>query len=578
VTVDRLCLIRYKGFENFTVHLRRQSLLVGPNNAGKSTIITALRVCATLIAQAKRRKAEVPLHDVSRDRRVRGYLTSLSRPQFSDENIRHEFRPEEARLELHLKNKAALYAIWPVDDDPFFYLEHIPGMQPNSVRVVKEYYGPIGVVPTLSPIEHSEAVLSSDHVRENITSRLVSRHFRNQMNLIRSDSMEDYLQLREFILDNTPEISSFELVVSGEGIDLFYREPNSRTEREMCWAGDGLQIWIQVLVHIWRQRGTTSLILDEPDVFLHPDLQRRLVRILEELPTQVVLATHAPEMLSEANRDSVVIIDRTKSRSRRITSERVLADLNDILGSGFNLKLARALRARVALFVEGDDMKILKSIAKAVGANFFARERGLTVSSMGGVSNRQLASSFGWVNQHLLDDAVQVAVFLDRDYLTDEMTQDIQTDFYEAGVKCHIWQRKELESYLLVPSLISRLSGAPEVEISKYLTDVVSSLKSFTLARYLDVRTVAERSAERHAVSVSEHYLKLFESLWTDSEWALFMSPAKEVLSGLNRRLQEDNYKAVSARGLAARIRAHEVPSEMRDALLEIEMMLSSRV
>lgn len=44
VTIDRLRLIRYKGFEEFTVQLRTQSLLVGPNNAGKSTIITALRV------------------------------------------------------------------------------------------------------------------------------------------------------------------------------------------------------------------------------------------------------------------------------------------------------------------------------------------------------------------------------------------------------------------------------------------------------------------------------------------------------------------------------------------------------
>jgi len=41
----------------------------------------------------------------------------------------------------------------------------------------------------------------------------------------------------------------------------------------------------------------------------------------------------------------VIIIDRTRNRSRSITNEKVLADLNEVLGSGFNLKLARALVA-----------------------------------------------------------------------------------------------------------------------------------------------------------------------------------------------------------------------------------------
>src|ERR1700712_3659860 len=120
-----LRLHRYKGFREYRLRLKDNSILVGPNNAGKSTIISALRLCASLIAQAKRKKADFPEHDETRGRRVRGHQLRISAAQFVDENVRHEFRLEEARLELTFENKACLYIIWPVDREPFFYLEHI---------------------------------------------------------------------------------------------------------------------------------------------------------------------------------------------------------------------------------------------------------------------------------------------------------------------------------------------------------------------------------------------------------------------------------------------------------------------
>ncbi len=143
--------------------------------------------------------------------------------------------------------------------------------------------------------------------------------------------------------------------------------------------GDGLQIWLQVLLHIWLNSDVETLILDEQDVFLHPDLQRRLISILDDVDKQVVLATHAPEIVGEANKDAVVWVDRTRRRSRRAGEPVVLQKLNAVLGSGFNLGLARALRSRVALFVEGEDMKVLRNLARAVGAENLRNERGLAV-------------------------------------------------------------------------------------------------------------------------------------------------------------------------------------------------------
>lgn len=44
--IRRMDLENFKAFDRFTVHFRDQTVLVGPNNAGKSTLIAALRACA----------------------------------------------------------------------------------------------------------------------------------------------------------------------------------------------------------------------------------------------------------------------------------------------------------------------------------------------------------------------------------------------------------------------------------------------------------------------------------------------------------------------------------------------------
>ena len=43
---------RFKAFENFSVVLRHFNILVGPNNAGKSTILAAFRILAAAMRKA----------------------------------------------------------------------------------------------------------------------------------------------------------------------------------------------------------------------------------------------------------------------------------------------------------------------------------------------------------------------------------------------------------------------------------------------------------------------------------------------------------------------------------------------
>jgi len=579
--IDRLRLVHYKGFNEFTVHFGRRALLVGPNNAGKTTIITALRICAHLLGHAKRRRTEEARQDETRSGRwVQAYPLRLPGGSFVMENIRHEFREAETRLELRFKDGAMLYAVWPFGSEPYFYLEHLEGMQPRSIVEVRSHYTSLGIVPILTPIEHSEKVLSADHVEQNLATRLVSSHFRNQIYYSRAGSKDKYTDLLDFTLSNTPEIDGLDLRDTYDGgdhlLDLYFLEANSRTQKELYWAGDGLQIWLQILFHLWRRRDVDTLVLDEPDVFLHPDLQRRLVRLLEDNDhQQMIMATHAPEMLAEAARESVVIVDRTRRRSRRVGDERVLADLNDMLGSGFNLRLARTLRSRVALFVEGNDMRVLRNIARTVGAPRVQAEQGLAIVPMEGFSKWRSAASFSWMNDHLLDNAVKMVAILDRDYRADETVHDVKHELEQAGVEAHIWDRKELESYLIVPEAMARLAGLDLSRMLDLIDEATGTLRTAVFARYLDERHMTERSALRHRVNVIEHYTTVFDVLWSDRANRLAMVPPKDLLHLINQKLQAEGAQTLSVRALSVKLRIHEIPVEMRDLVVRIESYLT---
>lgn len=400
--LKRIQLTNYKGFDRFSLKFNSDlSILVGPNNAGKSTIVGALRLCAQLISHAKLRKTSGRAHDGTKQRNVSTYPVLGSISEFVTENVVHEFKPGiEARIDLYFVNGAEMHVVWPADEEvaPYFYLEKLAGIQPSGVSEVRSRIPSIAVVHALTPVEHLEKLLSDDYIRKNLGSRMSSRHFRNQLRVWRDQDSQGFEELLLYLVDNTPGVESVDLAVSADrtDVDFFLKESGSRVEKEIYWVGDGMQIWMQFLFHLWRNRLSKVLIPDEPDVFLHPDLQRRLVRVLDGFPGQVLLATHAPEVLAEASRDAVLVVDRSRNSAKRIAGSDELAQLNLTLGSGFNLRMAKVLRSRVALFVEGQDMRMLSNLAMQAGATRLANEDGVTVVPMGGSSRREIASSFGF--------------------------------------------------------------------------------------------------------------------------------------------------------------------------------------
>ena len=332
--IQQLDLWNFKAFERFTMTLGANAFLVGPNNAGKSTLIGAAGVAAGMLEHASRRRATgFRPHG---ERVVRTHSLRADQYGLVTENLRHQFRSAESAVSIRTDTDLILTGVWPSDDDdnsePFFYLRRPDERSVSEPSKVRELTGQIGVVPGLYPMNHTETVLDARYVRANFQRRRSSQHARNQLLLIKDD--DEFEDFNEFLTSWLPEIEELSVTtrsgreLGDREIDVLVQQRGDRTLKELFWVGDGMQILVQILTHLWRLRSADVVILDEPDLYLHADLQRRLVRLLDSTTAQTITATHSSEMLAEASSESVVWVDKSRRRAVRRPKPASLEDLS----------------------------------------------------------------------------------------------------------------------------------------------------------------------------------------------------------------------------------------------------------
>jgi energy-coupling factor transporter ATP-binding protein EcfA2 len=583
--INRLNVENFKGFERFSVQLRQSTYLSGPNSAGKSTLLAALRAASQMQKIALSRTADRTEKDLGDEIPV--WACTGEQLRLNVENIRHEFRNENSSVHLHFSNGAVLKALWPkgemVPSEGWFSFQAAGQMPLDRPAEIRREVPSLGFVPLLTPIEENERVLQPKTVRAAFDTRLSSRHFRNQLYLLDTADGEEggsrFDDFRKFAEPWLPELQLVELATKigrdGLYLDLYYREQDSGTLKEIYWIGDGMQIWLQLLLHLFRLSEETTIVLDEPDVYLHADLQRRLVRLLDTMKAQTITATHSPEVLAETDPSSVSWVSRNRQAAISGASHSQLGELSAEIGSQFNIRLARALKAKAVLFVEGTDVKILTKVARACGCRQFSHEIGLAVIPLNGFSNWEHVEPFAWFSNNLLGGTIPVTVVLDRDYRPPGAVEALLGRLEAAGVNGHVWLRKELESYLLPIPAIARASGAPEPWITERLDQASNALKGQVSARMLDERHRYEVGPRRHRVAITEDFDAKFSGLWEAAESGRYLCSAKDLISALNRDLAHDGHQTVSAHRLSETLRAEEVDSEMKELLNEIDAQLT---
>lgn len=194
----------------------------------------------------------------------------------------------------------------------------------------------VGVVRYLSP-ERGGVLQYEPGVEHNITSNtlwLAETRRQNQAQNFRQQSAAQFRRLELLFLrelERSPAVRSNHSVVFDQIVDrvnglldrvridrgdpsfrLFDRNSNTPVQPSDISSGESELISLGIECLVFERECTTGrqnfLLIDEPDVHLHPDLQARLARFISELVSSgsftLLIATHSTALLGAMSEDS----------------------------------------------------------------------------------------------------------------------------------------------------------------------------------------------------------------------------------------------------------------------------------
>ena len=252
---------------------------------------------------------------------VRGYSVDLAELSIGEENIFFNYdESEPALVTFSLTGDKKLVLYFP-EAGSCFLIADDPQRSVGSTSAFKSaFHCPIGFVPILGPVEHHERLYEKEAARLALFNYRAARNFRN----IWHHYPEDFEEFRSILRETWPgmDIEEPKIDTSHPKPVLYMFCPEDRIPREIFWAGFGFQVWCQMLTHLVKSRDKSIFLIDEPDIYLHSDLQRQLLTLLEDLGPDILIATHSTEIVSEAEADDIVVIDKSRSFAKRITADR----------------------------------------------------------------------------------------------------------------------------------------------------------------------------------------------------------------------------------------------------------------
>lgn len=581
IRISSVLLENFKGFAAFSLALRDLNVLVGPNNSGKSTVIGAFRVLDVAIRRARQRKPDI-VSGFGRPRR--GYVLQEDSISISLENVQRDYADVTSKITFRLSNDARLMLEFARPPQRYcaFFVES-KGTSPSTpTEFTRVCPLVLGVVPVLGPVEHEEELVDEATVRRNLSTHRASRNFRSYWHFNRAE----FDQFAQLLRQTWPGMDiQVPRVVPGPPAHLAMECLEGRMPREIYWAGFGFQIWCQLLSHVVRSRGAGCIIVDEPETYLHPDVQRRLVRVLRDVGPPIVIATHSAEILSEAEPDEIVLIDKNRRSGMRVRTLDNVQSILSALGSAQNLTLSRLARTRRVLFVEGDDFDVLSRIARRLGHGDLADSNGLTVVPIGGFGHAAELLALGRGLERTLGQRMQLAAVFDRDYHCAEEIAGLVAKFEGTFDVIHVHERKEIENYLLDPAAIGRAAvrqlearrarGAatkplPE-EAEAMLRRITRGMKTTVGAQLVGARLDHLKGDQRTRATLVTETMNRFEEQWRDLGSRLCVVPGKEVLSKLNEELRAATAVNLTSRMIVEAMEPTDIPADLRGLLARLE-------
>lgn len=262
-------------------------------------------------------------------------------------------------------------------------------------------------------------------------------------------SMDSYNRLIDEIKNYFPEIQNINSDRTEHDIaTLTYEEYGKQLD--ILYSGSGLKHFVDILLKATIS-GANIILIDEPEMGLHPDLQRKFLsylnKIAEEKDIQIFIATHSPVLLNYADLMSYYRITNSKG-NREVTF--VSPDAIHTILSDMGIRPSDVFNQDICLLVEGSsDVIFFEYIIQNLYSEEF-KNISVGVVQYGGSSADGIIS--GSIDISNIIPAQKYTYWIrDRDAKPTENPSINSTKFKNVlenlNLECHILQKRELEYY-----------------------------------------------------------------------------------------------------------------------------------
>ena len=484
-------LLHYIEIENFKTFGERQrialdhpSVLIGPNNSGKTTVLQAIALWSQAVKvwidgrrdSTARERLGVPLNR----------LSLVAVPVSRTSQLLHDGRQSSTDGLVYVCITAGVEwsgQVRPVKmrfrqlADEVLYCSPEPDTAGAIDLELMEHAASIGVhlLYPMSGLESEETVLRPGRVEALIGRGQTAQVLRNLCLSVYEGDPDRRRWHR--IVERMQRLFSITLspptVSSAETIEITYRDDRSGESFDLGMVGRGCLQMLLLMTYLASHEGC-ALLIDEPDAHFEILRQRQVFIILRDIAaetgSQVVIVTHSEVLLDEALETNLTLLvdGRAEEQPHKGKVQQALKHFG-------TAHYARAKIARHILYVEGStDLDMLRALAQLLEhpavsmfdgrLNTYYVENNYPDDSVdaklerveGGFGIQPIKHFFGLRS---VVEGLRGLAILDND---GKARHDRADDVFKQVY----WRRYEIENYFITPELLSRYAhsklAAPE--------------------------------------------------------------------------------------------------------------------